>query len=39
MKAQAAWEAQTGRVSKELIASVGSFEKFLEDTDFSLEPC
>lgn len=39
MKAQAAWEAQTGRVSKELIASVGTFEKFLEDTDFLLEPC
>lgn len=37
MKAQAGWEAQACRASEELIASVGGFEKFVEDADFSQE--
>jgi len=39
MKAQAGWEAQACRASAELIASAGGCEKFVEDTDFSQEPC
>lgn len=39
MKAQAGWKAQACRASEAVIASVGGFEKFVEDTDFSQEPC